>query len=371
MAGTIGSTGHINIGGTQAPEVDQTRGPGGPKGTQGPPTVGTEPPPVNQQPRGSGAPPLSPPKVDPNDADNHLRELMAKLQAGDGDMSVIMEQLERIQMEAGQQQEKTAVNEIKSNKKQIEINGKEQIAKLKESAEKLKADAGWDTAKKVFAVAGAILGILAAVGTVIATGGTGIAAALPIAVACFGALTTVLQVSGLQDKMFDALGMDQKARMWTQIAIAGVLLAGAISCIVVSAVGIGNAAAKVAETATKTGGLVVLNASSVAKETAAIGTSTAKALLLVVGRFAQAGMALTKIAEGGSAAVQTGLRYEVAVIEHDRKALARSNLQIQQQQDELMKKLKDLLKKMEDDVSATVQAMGSHHEVTSRIQTAI
>lgn len=371
MSGTIGPSGFVPIGNTQTlDEVDRTQGTGGPQKPQL--TVGTEPPPVNQDPNSPGRPPLDPPKLDPKELPNLLTQLVGKLWTSEGgDVSSIMENLQKAQQELGELQEKGQTEEIKSNKSRIDQNTKDQIAKIKEAGEKLKADAGWETAKKVFAIAGAVLGVLAAIGMAVASGGVGIPGAIAIATACVGAVVTVLQVSGAQDAIFDALKLDQSARMWVQIAIAGVLLAGAVASIVTSFTSVATAAANVAQTAGKVGETVVRGGLTIVGFTQQTGTSLVASSfrlgLMIASRITQGVTAGAKVAEGVGTGVQANLRYEVAQIGDQRKDLERANLRIKQQQQELVEALKDIMKLLEDGVKTTAQVVKGQSEVNTKM----
>lgn len=369
MSGTIGSTGFVNVGNTQTlDEINRPQGTGGPQK----PLLGTEPPPVGENdPESGGRPRLDPPRTDPKDMPNLLTQLLKKLDTSEGgDISSIMENLQRAQQELGELQEKNQTEEIKGNKNRIDQNTKDQIAKIKEAAEKLKADQGWETAKKVFAVAGAILGVIAAIGMAVASGGVGLPGAIAITTACVGAIVTVLQVSGAQDAIFDALKLDNNARMWVQIAIAGVLLVGAAASIITSFTSVANAAANVAQTAGKVetvvrGGLNIVG--YVAKEAPSMVVSGFKLGLMIAGRVSQGLMAASKVGEGIGAGVQTGLRYEVAQIGDQRKELERANLRIKQQQQELIEAMKDLMKMLEDGVKTTAEVVKGQSEINTKM----
>jgi hypothetical protein len=324
-------------------------------------------------PQSGGRPRLDPPRTDPRDMPNLLTQLLKKLDTSEGgDISSIMENLQRAQQELGEMQEKTQTEEIKSNKNRIDQNTKDQIAKIKEAGEKLKADQGWDTAKKVFAVAGAILGVIAAIGMAVASGGVGLPGAIAITTACVGAIVTVLQVSGAQDAILNAIQppLSESAKMWVQIAIAGVLLVGAAASIITSFTSVANAAASVAQTAGKVesvvrGGLNIVG--YVAKEAPSMVVSGFKLGLMIAGRVAQGLMAASKVGEGIGAGVQTGLRYEVAVIGDQRKELERANLRIKQQQQELIEAMKDLMKMLEDGVKTTAEVVKGQSELNTKM----
>jgi hypothetical protein len=323
---TVGST--QSLGDIELKEIqgkDKTQGPG----------VGTEPPPVSQGPGGtSGAPSNPEPLVDPKTASERLKDLMVSFSSKGGDLDALMQRLEEAQHELGEQQVKTQTEEIKNNKLKIDANVKDMIAKIQDSVTKMEEQKTADTVKKVFSVVAAVIGLVAAVAGVIATGGVGLAAALPIAVAAIGCIVTVLNVTGGMDAMFDAMHASPEVRMGVQIGIAALLLLGGVGCIVQSAL---SAATQVVNVTAK---------------------------LVSIG--ANISMGVTKVGEGISQAVQTQLTLEVAQTEDDKKKIEISNTRIRQQQEELMKAIRDLMKQIEDGVVTTTQIMQSQSQSTQR-----
>src|SRR5262245_54189562 len=131
----IGLPGSINLGGTQQlDEIDlkDTQNKDKPSESRG---VGTEPPPVGQDPGGSsGVPTNSAPRIDPKTAVENLQDLIAKLKSGqNSDISALMEQLERLNSELGEQQVKNQTDQIKTNKLKLDANLQATLGKIQES----------------------------------------------------------------------------------------------------------------------------------------------------------------------------------------------------------------------------------------------
>jgi len=360
----VGSTNpYINVGGTQSTgDVNQTPPQGGLQG----PRTDTSPPPVGSTSPGGGAPVLAPPD-EKLVQQQQLNLLINKLGAGDGDVSIIMEKLQKVQKDVGDRQVDTQKTGIDIAKTKIDKNTSAQIQKIEEGFQKMLDEKAAETAKKVFMVVGAIFGLLGAIFGAIATGGVGLPAAIAIGVAAVGVITTVLQVSGGMDAIFDAMNLSPEARLGIQIGIAALLLIGSVASIGTSIAGVGAVAAKVAQTTSQ---VVKLGSQAVMTTQQAVGAMAGTTFGLVakgIGIAGQAGSGLMKIGEGISAGVRTGAQYEVALIDDSRKSLERDNKRIKQQQEELMEAIRDLMKQLDEGVSITTQVIQGQHDLNSRL----
>lgn len=335
MSGTIGPSGSINLGNTQ--QLDEV----GPKDIQGKgkpqdtPGVGLEPAPVSPDPGGSSGVPTNPtPRLDPKTMAENIQDLLAKLKSGENtDIGGLMEQLERVQSELGQQQVKNQTDQIKTNKLKLDSNLQATLGKIQENVQKMEDQKTADTVRKVFAIAGAVLGFIAAIAAVVATGGVAAPAIVGLVVAGLSLTVTVLNESGLSDMFFDAVGASPEVRLGVQLAVAGVLLIG---CIV--------------------------NIGMSIKMAADVVNMTAKAVSIGV-NIAQGAL---KVGEGIDQAVKTQLTLEIAQNEDDKKKIEISNTRIRQMQEDIMKAIRDLMKQLEDGVTTTTQIMSSQSQSTQR-----
>jgi hypothetical protein len=269
--------------------------------------------------------PLPPPTMNKPSLDG----LQGKLDSNKPvDFAALMVMFEEEQQKVAKEQLKSKVAELENNKTAIKTSVNEDLKKIEEQTAKLQKQNKWGLFGKIFGGIAVALAVVAAV----ATGG-----ALAIGVALVGALIFTMEQTGATQKMFDAMGLSEKAQKWIMIGVTVALTIASLG-----SAGMAVAAAKAG--AATTAGSKLAN------------------LLPKVGSAAQVTGGISQVGVGTTQAGSAVNAYAIAELESDRKAIEAKNLQLKKQQDDMMQELQALLQKMEDDVQAVVQIVGAQHE---------
>ncbi len=329
-----------NAGGPQ--QVDPTTGTGGPQGGPGGPRMSNAPAPVEQNMRLWAAPPCPPPELDLKTLNERYTNIRVSLETGEvQDMSTIMQQIEELQHALDQQQLSTQKTEIESGKSKIDSNLNEQLKKISEASEKMKAQQTWGIFTKIFTVAAAALALVGSIATAVASGGITLPAVLAVGAASIGAIVAVLQTTGLDKTIFDALKVSDSARMWIMLGISAAIFVMNLPSIVQGV-----------KTAVQLASGVV-NSLSKGVQGALTTASTSQKLAMA----ASLGGGLSTMGQGTTKIGESVATFEGAGIEHDRKRLETRNMQLRQMMDDLMDDLKELMEKMEEGVRGTAEVV--------------
>jgi hypothetical protein len=346
MVDAVGS----KYGNTYLHETGQTQGAQQTGRTQGTKGVGTGPGEVTQQQRQLSIPQNDPPRITPQEmverCDNIIRQLNSSKV---GDMSQIMLQIEEMQHELEQGQQKAQTTGIEANQKVLDANAKEQTTKLAEAQEKMEAQKTWDTFKDVFTYAALAVGVVAAV----ATGGV-----LAIGIAALGAAVTVLQQTKGMDKIFDFFGASQGVRTGVTIGLSVLMIAASATNVALLAKGVGTSltapllpkvldAIKLASAAGKVGAIA---------QGIKIGSQVAGGSL----KFAEAGMQV------GS----TVARLESDKATKEQKDMAITHAKLTQQLHDMIEEIKASMERDSNDVEVTANVIKGNAQTMTKIVTA-
>ena len=158
----------------------------------------------------------------------------------------LMALLTFLQNKINESRVKGTQDDIKARGKEKETKNEEAVEKLKELANKSPAG---KIAMKVFAWVGVALSFVVAGVVGVVSGGAAAAPLLMLAVA--SAAILISQESGLTDKIMDATGMDEKAKMGFAIGLAAaMLIANIVATVATGGASAAGSAAQVAETTT-------------------------------------------------------------------------------------------------------------------------
>jgi len=313
---------------TGTPMLDGTVEVGPTQTTDRPQGTDTSPPPVtlDTSKGGSGAPPLDPPKLSPNEMDG----------------SALMQRITELQSKLSDLQQTRQKSEIDINKDSLKSKNLETMNKIGAEFDKMRADATWDTAKKVFSVAAAIFGCVAAIGLALFTGGASLLVAGAIVCAVAGTVVSVAQTTGLGEKfLVDVCKMKPQD---AQTLMTGLVIGFAIAGILF------------------TGGASLWGAAE--KAAPMIMTSASKLIGNMLGKFAGAAALATGAGAGVTQIGQSVAQGELSDIRSDRKQTESDYKRLQQQQEEMVDELRELLKKLDEGVKITTQVVQSTHQST-------
>jgi hypothetical protein len=342
MVETVGSQNPLRqVGQTEG--VQQTTGTAQTQGTRG---VGTEPPQAMSQQRPQSIPQNDPPRITPQQMMERFDSIIQQLGAGqDADLSQITKQIEELQYALDQAQLKTQTTALEGNKKAIDANTEAQLKKISEAKEKMEAQKTWDTFKNIFMWAAMAISVVAAV----ATGG-----ALAIACAAIGAAMTIMQQSGLQDKMFDAMNLSQEARMGITIGISVLLLAGSIGNVAMLAKGVGTSLT----TSLAPKLLEALKFANVADALRGM-ASTVQVASTVAG-------GVLKINEGATQIGSSIAGFQKEEANKQVKDMSTMFARLKQQQAALIDQIKEILEQLDEGVQTTAQIVHNNADSAMR-----
>ncbi|HSI86703.1 MAG: type III secretion system translocon subunit SctE [Candidatus Methylacidiphilales bacterium] len=258
-------------------------------------------------------PPIPPPNVQASDADSFVYMFMA-LQS-----KALDAQLNYSKTDIGVRMDKQkAANE-------------DRIVKLKEAAEAASSASKGGLFGKIFGWIGVALSLVAALAATVVSGG----AALPLLIgAVLGATVMVLGETGVMGKIVDALAnamsppmSEEKAKMW-----AGII------------VGVGTAVLMIGATMAS-GGL----------SSSALAGTVAQKIADMIKIAATIGSGLAQVGKGASTITTAAYSFESANAQADALQFSKTIAKLQAVIEDEMKRIEDILKKMDEGVATMMQ----------------